>query len=181
MEGAGVTRWRWAAVAAVALAVAFVAGRLSTPKPVVVSEKKTESEAERKTWDEKTTGTVAIADSTKMTEASRTEERRYRPNGKLASVKVTEKGSASTSRKDSAVGVSASASATSEKVRTVVEQREVRILERPRWAVDGLFGLDLRVNRIYGLAASARVAGPFSVGAWAMSNKTGGVLLRVQW
>ena len=52
-------RWPWVASVAVGLVVAFAAGRLTAPRPVVVAEKKTENTAERKTWDETKAATVA--------------------------------------------------------------------------------------------------------------------------
>jgi hypothetical protein len=56
---------------------------------------------------------------------------------------------------------------------------------RPNWHVGALVGgqlslAPLGVAPVYGGLIERRVAGPFSVGAWALSNGTGGVSLSVE-
>ena len=94
------------------------------------------------------------------------------PSGEKVVEQSKEKVStASTATRSESSGVMESSTTSSRAAETT------RVIVYPpvrKWSVSAIAGVDLKLNRQFGLQVQ-RDLGPFTVGAWALSNKTGGV------
>jgi hypothetical protein len=178
-----VTRARWLALATIAIAGAFVTGRLTAPAPVPqkMTDTKRAEEKERTDWKKADDKTEATAEKSQTVTVTKVVTRWLRQDGTVSREQTVDRGSESKSAKDSVAVASASEQATVDKSRIEVQTRTAEALARPRWHLQALGGIDLRLNRTWGASASVRVLGPVTVGAWAMSSRVAGVSLGVTW
>jgi hypothetical protein len=159
--------------AALALAAAFVGGRYSRPvevREVVKVETKTVTVTEWKDRivEKRVEGPVRIRTVTREV-----------PGGERVVTVVEERGPVVTDRASDAAGSTAS--------RTTENVVSVRVVEsaRPGWRLSVAAGWDAEAlslrPELYGVEVSRRLVGTVWIGAWARTDRTGGLGLAMEW
>jgi hypothetical protein len=152
--------------AAALLALAFLGGRLSK-RPEVRTETKAEYK-ERIQWRERTVTVASTSANVAKHENVRVVTKWLRPDGTVSKETALSSTSAHTGTSQaSVVSASQSQGSASRDSKSVTVSAPTY---QPRLHVQGLLGLDLRngARREWGVAASYRIAGPVTVGAWAL-------------
>jgi hypothetical protein len=159
--------------AAIALAAAFVGGRYSRPvevREVVKVETKTVTVTEWKDRivEKRVEGPVRIRTVTREV-----------PGGERVVTVVEERGPVVTDRASDAAGSTASKT-----TGTVVSERVIKAAQ-PGWRASVLAGWDAGSPSLrpetYGVEVSRRVVGTVWIGAWARTDRTGGLGLAMEW
>ena len=156
----------WPTYAAV-LALAFLGGRLSR-RPDVRTETK---EVVKWASSERTAAATSVAAEKKQ--SVRVVTRWLRPDGTVSKEATREALGSSTSVTATERSDSRSIDASHASKSVTADARTYQ----PRLHVQGLLGLDLRagLQRRWGVAASYRIVGPMTIGAWALpSARVGG-------
>lgn len=170
----------WRPVAAIAaVLIAFAAGRLTTPTPRAVIEKK-----ERVVYQNRVVTVVRevkVATADRQLATRREVTRETRPDGThvehevetTAAVEHTAESTRTDSKRDEA--------------HQVERDREIRVELRPSWRVSALAGADLRSLSFtaapafeFGALVEHRLIGPVSIGAWGLSSGRAGVAVSIE-
>jgi hypothetical protein len=113
-------------------------------------------------WVKSEATAAATRDAVEKKQSVRVVTRWLRPDGTPSREETREAQAVSTSAtatERSAVRLTSGASG-------VVSERATAVPERPRLHLQGLLGIDAGLQRRWGAAASWRVAGPVTIGAW---------------
>ncbi len=170
----GAVTLRHAIIISVMIAVtAFVAGRLTAPKPAAI-EKTREVVVTREAASVQREAATHTFTTVQGPTRWRTE--RYDcPGGKLSEVTTVDKGP--TESKAAAISKTETVAATSEQGRSV-ERLVVTPAPLPRWSLSALGGVSPR-GPLYGAEVGVRVVGNWSVKALATSERT--ALVGIEW
>jgi hypothetical protein len=172
---------RWAVpvfVAFLGLSLGWMIRGAVFKPPVRTETKIVEKEVVR--WAKSEATAVATSAAVEKKQSVRVVTRWLRPDGSLARERIREAATKSlqataTSSRSTATSLGQFEAARSSESRTVA-------FERPRLHLQGLLGLDLGngLQRRWGAALSYRIAGPVTVGAWALPGaRVGGASVGV--
>lgn len=170
-DGEGVTRKTQALAALALLAGGYIAGRWTAParrEQVIVDREGSATTQARG---------VAYVQTSAVTTATRVVTRwRQTPAGPEVE-RIEEHGSqASTSSAGQAHETAARV-----EYRDLVQTRVETRAERTTWTVAAMGGLGLDGRRVLGGVVQRRILGPLTLGAWATSERVGGVTVGLQW
>jgi hypothetical protein len=150
-------------------ALGWFAGRASV-KPVVETKI-----VERKVvqWQKSEATVVATSAVAEKKQIVRVVTRWLRPDGTVS--REQQMDSLSASNKVAVASAQSSGHSTGAVHSEAVSESRTVVRERPRLHLQGLLGIDAGLQRRWGAAASWRVAGPVTIGAWVLPGaRTGG-------
>lgn len=170
-------RWRVAAALTVALAAAFLLGRLTAPRPVAVKEKAQKFEQDITAVSKASTATVTVANVT--ADAGWHTRRIYYPSGTIVLEAEGHGSSTSATKVDEKREATAQVAATSKSELREVSRGPVPL---PRWAVGASYSAARDGRMGVGADLALRLFGPvWATGGLDLATQSGRIGVRVEW